>query len=81
VVAFEGMKGPFPVAPNTPGGQALIADCQAKLSELLEQDELEDTSLSEFLAVLLAQETDRAGVEAQLAELQLDDMAPQLLDW
>lgn len=75
------MQGPFPqIAPDKPGGRALIADCQAKLCELLDESNLADTSLSEFLAVVLSQEADRAGVEAQLREL-LDDLGPVLLNW
>ncbi len=74
------MQGPFNLHPSTPGGQALIEDTQGKLAELLEEESLEDASLSEFLAVLLSRAPDRATVEAELVEL-LQDLAPILLDW
>lgn len=72
--------GPYNVAPKTAGGQVLIADTQAKLAQLLEQDSLDDTSLSEFLAVVLSTETSREAVEAQLTDL-LEDLTPKLLEW
>jgi hypothetical protein len=73
-------NGPYNVAAGTPGHQILIDDTQAKLAELLEQDVLHDTALSEFLAVLLSTETSREGLEAQLSEL-LEDLTPRLLGW
>jgi hypothetical protein len=74
------MKGPLNLHPSTPGGQVLIEDTQAKLAELLEEESLEDASLSEFLAVLLSRSPDRATVEAELVDL-LQDLGPVLLDW
>lgn len=74
------MSGTFKVHPSTPGGKVLIQDVQAKLADLLGVEELADTSLSEFLAILVAKESDRAVVEKELAEL-VDDLAPTLLEW